>query len=112
MRPLAPTSGIAMCQSAVAVEERLESALGYKRLFSGAPSDFRCRPESRPSWGDVRFPAGNVSFTPESRPGVGGRFSSAVDPKRSYGKSGRLAIVPKQLVLQPPVIFGESFPIT
>ena len=33
----------------------LRSVNGYKRLFSGVPSDFRCRSESRPSCPNVRI---------------------------------------------------------
>ncbi len=60
------------------------SASGYKRLFSGAPSDFRCRPENRPSCPNVRFPPNCVSFRSESGPGAEGPFSSAFDPKRTF----------------------------
>jgi hypothetical protein len=52
----------------------------YKRVFSGVPSDFRCRPESRPSWGNVRFPAVNVSFTLESGLGAPRVSTAAFDP--------------------------------
>jgi hypothetical protein len=34
MQWTAPTAGIAMCQNAVEVAERLESAYGYERTFS------------------------------------------------------------------------------
>ncbi len=59
------------------------SPLGYERLFSGVPSDFRCRPESRPSCPNVRFPPSCVSFRSESGPGAEGPFSSAFDPERT-----------------------------
>ena len=35
MQWTAPTTGIAMCQSAVAIAERRESPLGYSETFSG-----------------------------------------------------------------------------
>ena len=59
------------------------SANGYKRLFSGVPSDFRCWPESRPSWANVRFPTDFVRLTPRSRPTRRCPRSSAFDPKRT-----------------------------
>ncbi len=59
------------------------SANGYKRLFSGVPSDFRCRPENRPSCPNVRFLPNCVSFRSENGPGAEGPFSSVFDPKRT-----------------------------
>ncbi len=59
----APATGIAMCHIAVIVVRR-ESVLGYERLLSGVPSDFRCRPESRPLWGDVCFGPNFVCSNP------------------------------------------------
>ena len=44
---------------------------------------FRCRPESRPSCPNVRFPPNYVSFRSESGPGAEGPFSSAFDPFRT-----------------------------
>ncbi len=59
------------------------SACGYKRLFSGVASDFRCRPESRPPCLSVRLSFDCFCFTPESGPGAEGPFSLAVDPKEA-----------------------------
>ena len=59
------------------------SPIGYERLFSGVPSDFRCRLESRPPCPNVRFPPNCVSFRSESGPGAEGPFSSAFDPLRT-----------------------------
>ncbi len=60
------------------------SAPGYKRLFSGVPSDFRCRPENRPSCPNVRFPSNCVSFRSENGPSAEGPFSSPFDPLRKF----------------------------
>ncbi len=60
------------------------SAPGYSRLFSGAPSDFRCRPESRHSCPNVRFPPNFVSFRSENGLGAEGPFSSVFDPKPKF----------------------------
>ena len=43
-------------------------------------SNFRCRPESRPSCPNVRISVDCFRFAPESRPGAEGPFSSPNDP--------------------------------
>ncbi len=49
------------------------SAYGYERLFSGVPSDFRCRPESRPSCPNVRIPRRRIDTAGAPVP-LPGRF--------------------------------------
>ena len=43
----APTTGIAMCQSAVAIEEQRESAFGYTQTSQAALRHGEITPESR-----------------------------------------------------------------
>ncbi len=50
-----------------------------KRLRSGVPSNFHCRPENGPSCPNVRFSVDCFRFTPESGPGAEGPFSSAFE---------------------------------
>jgi hypothetical protein len=45
------------------------------------PVNFRCRPEGRPSYPNVRSSVDCFRFTPESGPGAEGPFSSTHDPK-------------------------------
>ncbi len=77
MRRTAPTTGIAVCPISTALEERGESAYGYKQTYSRpkstsalppkadvavASADFRC-------WlqGDIQRPEIYVCFAPRSR---------------------------------------------
>ena len=59
------------------------SVYGYERKFSGVPADFRCWPESRPSWANVRFPADFVRFTSRSRLSWWCRLRSVPDPQET-----------------------------
>ena len=58
----APATGIAMGQSAVALEERRESACGYKQTLQPPRRHVRSTPRSRPSRGSVRFAPVFVQF--------------------------------------------------
>jgi hypothetical protein len=68
----APTTGIAMCQNAVDVAERLESAFGYKQTFS--------RPKSTsalPPGADIPAPTPAFSLTPSDSPQTAGLVLTA-----------------------------------
>ncbi len=74
-----------MCPIPTALEERRESAYGYKQTSRGLRQRVRFTPNTGHRKRDVRFWPDYVCSSPRSGRFHGLRWTSAYDPKRSWG---------------------------